>query len=143
MEHQSARLSGSDLATNRPVIVYDGDCSFCRKQIAKIQRKDVRAQFEYLPKQSETLADRFPVLAQSDFNTGMRLVLPDGQVQVGADAVYHIARRLPGWRWTAWVYRVPIIHALARTVYRWIAANRQRLSQNCDDGTCLVQPAKR
>ena len=122
----------------RPVVVYDGDCPFCRKQFARIRSRDIREQFEYVARQTPGLTDRFPALAQGDFNTGVRLVLPGGQVHVGADALYHIARRLPLWRWVAWLYRVPILHALARRAYRWIAANRQRFGQKCDDGACLI-----
>src|SRR5262245_61337245 len=127
----------------RPVVVYDGECPFCRKQVDRIRSRDVGDQFEYLPRQSASLTDRFPILAEADFNTGMRLVLPDGHVHVGADAVYQIARRLPRWRLVAWLYRVPILHALARRVYRWIAANRQRLGRDCSDGTCAIEPTDR
>jgi predicted DCC family thiol-disulfide oxidoreductase YuxK len=139
MAQQIVQQAGSELVVTRPVVVYDGECPFCRKQVARIQRRDVRDQFEYLPRQAASLIDRFPILAEADFNTGMRLVLPDGHVHVGADAVYHIARRLPGWRWIVWLYRVPILHALARRIYRWIASNRQRLAQDCDDGACRME----
>jgi predicted DCC family thiol-disulfide oxidoreductase YuxK len=130
-------------STSQPVIVYDGDCAFCRKQIARIRARATRGQFEYLPRQAPGITDRFPILAESDFNTGMRLVHPSGQVYVGADAVYQIARALPGWRRIAWLYRVPILHGLSRLIYRWIAANRQRLGQTCDDGACAIEPQDR
>ena len=39
----------------------------------------------------------------------MRLVNPDGSIDVGADAVYQIARRLSGWKHVAWLYRVPVL----------------------------------
>lgn len=127
-----------EMLAPRSVVVYDHDCPFCRKQIARIRSRDIREQFEYVPRQTPGLTDRFPALAQGDFNSGIRLVLPDGHIHVGADALYHIACWLPRWRWVAWLYRVPILHALARRAYRWIAANRQRLSRTCNDGTCRI-----
>ena len=138
MAQQVIPNTTGEMVVPRPVVVYDGECPFCRKQIARIRSRDIREQFEYVPRQTPALTDRFPALAEGDFNSGMRLVLPGGQVHVGVDALYHIARRLPRWRWVAWLYRVPILRALAQRAYRWIAANRQRLGQPCDDGACRI-----
>ncbi len=127
----------------RPLVVYDGACSFCRAQVRRIQRMDRRAALEYAARQTPGLADRFPLLAHGDFETGMRLVThpagPSGpftEVFVGADALYEIARRLPLWRRLAWLYRVPGIHAVARRTYAWIAAHRRALGPRCEDGSC-------
>ena len=62
-----------------------------------------------------------------------KLITPDDDVHVGADAAYQIARRLPCWRRIAWLYKVPGIHWLTRAVYAWIAANRQSLGGKSDD----------
>jgi predicted DCC family thiol-disulfide oxidoreductase YuxK len=118
----------------RPVVVYDGDCAFCRAQVDKMQRRDDADRFEYLPRQREGIEDRFPQLRGGDFDKGMRLIEPGGDVHVGADAVYHIARRMPLWRRFAWLYRVPVIHALCRWGYALIARNRKRLARNCESG---------
>ena len=122
-------------AVQQPAVVYDGECPFCRRQITRIRKYDRHGRFEYLPRQTPGLTGRFPAIGQSGFDTGMRLVMPDGLIYVGADAVYHIARRLQYWRLLAWLYRVPGIHSLARFAYAWIAANRQSLSAQRDDRT--------
>ena len=118
------------------VVVYDGNCPFCRRQVDRIRRRDARAIFSYLPRQTPGLTERFPRLAEQDFNTGMRLIAPEGIVHLGADAVYHIARRLPGWRRWAWLYQVPGLHALFRAAYAWVAAHRMSLSGACPAGSC-------
>ena len=123
-------------AHTQSVVVYDGECAFCRRQISRIRRKDTHGKFALVPRQTPGIEDRFPQLAQSDFNTGMRLIAPDGRIFVGADAVYHIARDLPFWRRVAWLYRVPGIQKLARLAYAWVAARRYRLNKTCDDGEC-------
>ncbi len=115
----------------KPVVVYDGECSFCLRQIERIKRRDRCSQFEYVPRQSPELDERFPRLADDDFNSGMRLITPGGEILVGADALYHIARRLPIWGNIAWLYRLPGLNTLARLAYRWIAANRYRLGRAC------------
>ncbi len=124
----------------KPVVVYDGECSFCRGQIERLKRRDRRSQFEYVPRQSPELDERFPRLADDDFNSGMRLITPGGEILVGADALYHIARRLPIWGNIAWIYRLPGLNTLARLAYRWIAANRQRLGRSSLEPSCSSPP---
>lgn len=123
---------------SKAVVVYDGECGFCRSQVARIQRRDRDGLFEYVPRQAPGLTERFPRLAEGDFNTGMRLVMPDGAIHVGADGIYQVARRLPLWRLAAWLYRVPVLHAVLRWAYAWVAAHRQSLGRTCKDGACKV-----
>ena len=120
------------------VVVYDGECPFCLRQIARIRAWDPGGRFEYLPRQTDGIEERFPILATSDFDVGMRLIEPGGRVHVGADAVYEIARRLPRTRWAAWLYRVPGLHGVAREAYGWIARNRRRLGRACGPDGCPV-----
>ncbi len=120
----------------KSTLVFDGHCSFCRRWVARIARRDRSGTFEFVARQTEGLTERFPKLVEGDFNTGMRLITPDDAIHVGADAAYQIIRRLRYWRRIAWLYRVPGIHRLTRTVYAWVAANRQSLSGDCDDGAC-------
>ena len=121
---------------SRSTLVYDGQCSFCRRWVARIERMDRRGAFEFVARQTEGLTRRFPKLAEGDFSTGMRLITPDEAIHVGADAAYQIVRRLRYWRRIAWLYHVPGIHWLSRSVYAWIAARRQSLGGPCDDETC-------
>ena len=120
----------------KSTLVYDGDCSFCRRWVARIARRDSKGELELVARQTAGLIERFAKLGEDDFNTGMRLITPDATVHVGADAAYEIARRLRYWRRIAWLYHVPGIHRLTQTLYAWIAANRQSLGRKCDEGTC-------
>ncbi len=124
---------------SRYVIIYDGECGFCRRQINWIRSRDRSSCFEFVPRQTDGVEERFPALKEQDFETGLRLIRPDGTVRVGADGVYEIARRLPGYRILALIYRVPGFGFLGRQVYAWIARNRQRLSGQCESGTCAVE----
>ena len=92
--------------------------------------------FEFVARQKKGLTKRFPRLVEGDFNTGMRLITPDDAIHVGADAAYQIIRHLRYWRWIACLYHVPGIHSLTRAVYAYIAANRQSLGGESDDGIC-------
>ncbi|MGE3182164.1 MAG: thiol-disulfide oxidoreductase DCC family protein [Phycisphaerae bacterium] len=122
----------------RPVVVYDGSCPFCLKQVARLNRRDRNNALEFLPKQTPGLSDRFPQLADMDFEKGLRFVTPDGSVSVGSDGVYEIARRVSLYRNFAWLYRVPGLHQLFRGLYAWVAKNRYKLAGSCETGTCDV-----
>ncbi|MGD2110713.1 MAG: DUF393 domain-containing protein [Phycisphaerae bacterium] len=126
----------TDARNRKSVVVYDGECRFCRRWVARIARRDANGAFEFVPRHAEGLVDRFPRLGEAEFSTGVRLITPDGDIHVGADAAHQIVRRLPYVRRVAWLYRVPVLHSLTRAAYGWIAANRQRLSGQCADGTC-------
>lgn len=114
-------------ADARPVVVFDGECPFCIRQIERMQGRDEEGRFDYAPRQTEGLEQQHPGLAEGDFDTGLRLVRRDGQIRVGADAIYEIARELRGWRHLAWLYRVAPLRPLFRAAYGYLARRRKKL----------------
>ena len=125
----------SDIKLEKIALVFDDSCQFCQNQIKKIKSMDSLNQFEYVPRSEANLAARFPVLAEMNFDSGMRLI-KDNHVYVGADAIHQIAKRLPSTKSFAWLYELPVIKQICRLVYKWIAANRQKLASKCETGTC-------
>ena len=119
---------------DKPTVIYDGQCGFCLKQVGRIRRRDTAGVFDYRPRQEPGLDERFPQITHGDFNTGLRLIEPDGQVQVGADGVYHMARRLPRLWLLAWLYRVPGLKQIFAAMYAWVARNRYKLAGRCEEG---------
>jgi predicted DCC family thiol-disulfide oxidoreductase YuxK len=63
----------------------------------------------------------------------MQLILPDGRVLEGADAVPELLQRIPRWRWAASLLALPGARPVARRAYAWIAANRMRISCAVND----------
>ena len=127
-----------------PVIVYDGECRFCLWSVGRIRRFDRNGRFEYLPRQTAGIEERFPVLSHSDFNTGLRLIHAGGQIDVGADAVYQIYRRLPPWHLFTGVYRIPGLKQLFRAGYGLVARNRHRFGRvECVDEACEIPYGER
>jgi len=129
-----------DIKLEKIAIVFDDSCQFCQNQIKKIKSMDPLNQFEYVPRSSTDLTDRFPMLKEMNFDSGMRLITTEGRVFVGADAIYQIARCLPSTKAIAWLYQVPLIKQVCQLVYKWIAANRQKLAASCESGTCHFEP---
>jgi predicted DCC family thiol-disulfide oxidoreductase YuxK len=117
------------------VLIYDGDCGLCRTSALWIMRCALgggATQFEILPCRSSARRQRFPQVSEESCLTAMRLVLPDGRVLGGADAVPEILLRIPRWRWLARIFALPGVRPVARRIYAWIADNRMRLSCTLD-----------
>src|SRR3989442_11648218 len=108
----------------RPTLIYDGECGMCRALVARLAAWDREHRIALVPFQDEAAVARFgiglPALAAA-----MHLVLPDGRVSPGADAVPELLRLLPGAkRWVRLVFTVPGGRPLARRGYRWVAERR-------------------
>lgn len=116
-------------------LVYDADCAMCRASALWLMRRAMAAgQLEILPCRSGQRRARFPQITEERCLRAMQLVLPDGRVLEGADAVPELLRRIPRWRWAASLLAAPGASAVARRVYAWVAANRMRISCDLHDG---------
>ena len=110
-------------------LIYDGECSMCRASALWIMRRALSSgTLEILPCTSGVRRARFPQITDEACLTAMQLVLPDGRVLAGADAVPELLRRIRGWGWVATVFALPGVRPVARRVYAWVARNRMRIS---------------
>lgn len=112
-------------------LIYDGECSMCRASALWLMRRAIAGgatELEIIPCRSPARRERFPQVSEDACLAAMQLVLPDGRVLAGADAVPEILNRIPRWRWVRHVFELPGVRPTARRVYAWIATNRMRLS---------------
>jgi ubiquinone biosynthesis monooxygenase Coq7 len=113
------------------VLIYDGDCAMCRASALWLMRRALGAgaeELEILPCRSPARRARFPQIDDAACLSAMQLVLPDGRILSGADAVPELLDRMPGWRWLRRAFDVPGARPIARRAYAWIARNRMKLS---------------
>src|SRR5690348_8509554 len=114
-----------DATSARPVLVYDGDCAFCRRWVSRWRGLTCDA-IEYQPYQGA--AAKHPQIPIEAFQKSVVLIEPDGGVSTGAHAVFRslaLARRK---RHLLFAYdRVPMFARLSESIYRWIARNRDLL----------------
>jgi len=118
------RRRGRVMAPERPTLVYDGACGLCTDAVTLVRRWDPRGRLDVVPFQDEARLATFGVAIPA-YAAAMHLLLPDGRVFVGADAVPPLVRLLPGKRWLGWPWRVPGVPRLARRLYAMIAARRR------------------
>jgi len=114
----------------KPLLVFDGDCGFCRTWVARWRRK-VGSRVDYEPFQ--TAGARFPTIPRSRFRRALQLILPDGEVFEGAEAVFRtlaLASSHPRHRrWLAVYQTVPGTRPAFEWGYRWVADHRPLLSR--------------
>lgn len=110
----------------QPTLIYDGDCGLCRASVARLQSWDRERRIALVPFQDEAGTRRFG-LAFPALAAAMHLVLPDGRVFAGADAIPELLRYLPGKGWLRWLFAVPGVRPVARRVYRYVAERRHCL----------------
>jgi predicted DCC family thiol-disulfide oxidoreductase YuxK len=110
-------------------LIYDADCPMCRASALWLMRRALSAgALEILPCRSEARRARYPAVTEAACMSAMQLVLADGRVLAGGDAVPEILRRVRGWGWLASVFALPGVRPIARRVYAWMARNRMKIS---------------
>ena len=111
-------------------LVYDADCPVCRAAADWVRRNAaVPDAFEYLPCRSAETRSRFPAIAEASCLQAMHLVLPDGTVLAGEQALPEILRRTRRYRRAAVLFRLPGAGIASRFLYRAFADRRHRIAR--------------
>ena len=107
---------------NRPVVIFDGNCGFCRIWIRHWEQLTGQA-IEYVASQEAEV--RFPQIAREHFSASVQLAMPDGEVLRGARAVFTTLTFAPDMAWLLWMYdHVPGFAPVTESAYRLIASHR-------------------
>jgi predicted DCC family thiol-disulfide oxidoreductase YuxK len=109
-------------------LIYDGKCPVCSGTVKWISEHEISGSFEMVACQSEKRGALYPEVNRSDCMTAMHLVLSDGTVLVGEQALPRIVSRLRGYRFAAPLFRLPGAPTLSRIAYRWFADRRYRIA---------------
>ena len=113
----------------KPLLVFDGDCGFCRRWIARWKRATGEA-VDYQPFQDDAVTRQYPEIPRADFEHSVHLILPDGSVYRGADAVFRSLAAGGKHRWMAALYRkMPSFADLSELLYEEVALHRTFFSQ--------------
>ena len=123
----SALSNQAQLPGNRPLLVFDGDCGFCRRSVLRWRRL-TGERIDHAP--SQEVAGRFPQIPPERFRDAVILVEPDGTWLEGAAAIFRSLQLAGRWRWLHAAYRrVPAFARIAEAVYGWVASHRTGVSR--------------
>ena len=113
-------MSSTDLKL--PLLVFDGDCRFCRIWV-DYWRRLTGDRVTYAPYQE--VSHRFPNISPTAFQGAVQLVLADSQVLSGAHAVFRTLAQAPGQGLLLRLYQnLWGFSAFSEWIYRLVAAHR-------------------
>ncbi|MCA9395027.1 MAG: DUF393 domain-containing protein [Candidatus Omnitrophica bacterium] len=112
----------------RPCIIFDGHCGFCRCAVRRLQMLDIFAQYQYVDfRQEPDLRLRHPQLTVDQCERELILVDGLGRIYGGFFAFRKMSLSMPlMFPWIA-VYYFPGMSQIGPAVYRMIARNRRIL----------------
>jgi lipase maturation factor 1 len=113
----------------RPVLIFDGDCNFCRHWIRRWQRV-TGDRVEYVPYQEPSVSRRFPELPRHECEQAVQLITADGNMYHSAEAVFLSRAYGPGRHFGIWAYRhIPGFASASEFLYRIVARHRTFFSR--------------
>jgi predicted DCC family thiol-disulfide oxidoreductase YuxK len=129
-----------DSSTGRKnVVLFDGKCAFCQKQIQRLLRMARKGALEPVDFQTPGALDAYPAVTYDACMEAMHLVTPDGKIYRGFEAAVHAVATRPVIGKLAYIYYLPGLRWLCDRFYAWLAARRYRLAAaQCTNGTCAL-----
>ncbi len=123
----------------RAIVLFDGQCAFCRKAVSLLQKLDWLGRFDCQDARNPAnLPPSGDPLDPQRLLDEMHVVTPDRtRAYAGYRAVRWIAWRLPLLWPLAPLLHLPGAVWLGSRLYRWIARNRFKLVP-CRHGLCTV-----
>jgi predicted DCC family thiol-disulfide oxidoreductase YuxK len=106
----------------KPLLVYDGDCGFCKLWIAR-WRERTGERIDYAPFQR--VAAEYPEIPREEFARAVKLIVDDGRIFSGAEAVFRslgMGRRFSLGEWS--YQHLSGFAALAEFIYALVASHR-------------------
>ncbi|HWA99898.1 MAG TPA: DUF393 domain-containing protein [Pirellulales bacterium] len=129
--------------TARPaatIVVFDGQCRFCRGSVQRLKRLDLFGQLAYLSLHDPEVQRRWPDLRHDDLMRNMLVVEPNGQRYWGAAAFRCLTRRLPALWPLAPLLHIPFSLPVWQRLYQFVAQRRYLFGrvESCDSGSCHI-----
>ena len=92
----------------RPVVLYDGDCRFCRFAARLVERLDRRRRLAFLPLDDPAAEPFLAGVSPHERFDSMRLAEPDGRLLAAGDALAELIAHLgaPGLRFLRRGYEI-------------------------------------
>lgn len=123
------------------VVVFDGRCKFCTKQVKRLFQLDGKNRLTFLSLHDERVQKLLPHLTHDDLMEQMYVVTPEGNHYGGAEAFRYLTRRLPKIWILAPLLHIPFSLPFWQWGYRQIAKRRYKMGQvkdPCEEGSCEV-----
>jgi len=122
------------------VVIYDGHCSMCTRQVHRLTWWDCQGKLAYLSLHDPEVARKYPDLSHDALMEEMYIVTQQGKRYHGAGAVRYLTRRLRRLWWLAPLLHIPFSLPVWQWLYRFVARHRYWFGrlEPCEDGSCAI-----
>ena len=122
------------------VVIYDGHCVFCRRQVERLHRWDGGRRLAFVSLHEPIVATRFPDLTHEQLMDQMSVIDQRGRRHGGAAAFRYLSRRLPRLWPLAPLMHLPFMLGVWQWIYGQIAKRRYLLAgkHDCSEGSCKI-----
>ncbi|MEZ6087813.1 MAG: DUF393 domain-containing protein [Pirellulaceae bacterium] len=112
---RSSDLADPDTRPTADVVIYDGQCQFCRGAVERLAWLDRNHRLSFISLHDSRVSERYADLSHEDLMQQMYVVDSEGNRYGGSDAVRYLSRRLkPLWPF------MPLLH-LPGSAKTWLA----------------------
>lgn len=126
-------------SSSQAVVLYDGQCRFCRGQISNLRRLDWFHRLRFVSLHEDSVALDYPDLSHEQLMEQMWIVTPNRERYGGAYALRYLTRFLPSLWLLAPAMHLPGLMPFWNRMYRWIAQRRYKIAgRECPDGSCAL-----
>ena len=138
-EHYRESLPSPLERPSADVVIYDGECQFCVRNMLRLNRWDGGNRLAFVPLQDPLVAERYPDLSYQDMLSQLYLIDGRGRRHGGAEAFRYLTLHLPRLWPLAPIMHLPFSLPLWKGLYDWVAHRRYLFGgQPCTDGTCHI-----
>ncbi|MBD3251590.1 DUF393 domain-containing protein [Candidatus Uhrbacteria bacterium] len=135
-----AELPDPEQRPQADIVIYDGQCRFCRSQVQRLSDWDGQGRLAFLSLHDPRTAQFCPELTRDQLMEQMYVVTRQGQRFGGAGALRCLSRRLVRLWPLAPLLHIPLSLPLWQWFYRLVARLRYRWGRvdTCETGSCEV-----
>jgi predicted DCC family thiol-disulfide oxidoreductase YuxK len=122
------------------VVIFDGQCRFCRAQVRRLAGFDGGQRLAFLSLHDRRAGELYPDLTHDQLMEQMYVVTPRGERYGGANALRYLSRRLPRLWAIAPLLHIPFSLPLWRWLYGQVARRRYALAgrETCEGDACKL-----
>jgi predicted DCC family thiol-disulfide oxidoreductase YuxK len=136
------KLASIEERPDADVVIFDGECNFCRAQVERLARWDgTGKRLAFLSLHDPRVAERYPDLTHDMLMAQMYVIDRQGRRHGGAAAFRYLTTRLPRLWLLAPLLHLPGTLPLWQWGYRLIAKNRYLFmgrQPTCENGACEI-----
>lgn len=121
----------------KDVVVYDGQCSFCRLQIKILKSLDFFNKFEFESFHDEYIRKKYNHISYEDFMKKMYIITKNKITYGGSEAVKYLSRKLILLWPISILLHIPYSSNFWSWIYGFIARNRYIIMGKCIDNCSI------